>query len=104
MISTMLFIYNPHQFVEKHFPLRTPQTHSHHYDLIENNPELWNHYSKVFGVNYRSALESLPYFSVPNGSMIPDIMHDVLEGLLPLEINNLLKVLGAFPMFINLMD
>ena len=32
------------------------------------------------------------YFSVASGALLPDIMHDVLEGALPYEIKLMLKV------------
>ena len=32
------------------------------------------------------------YFRVAEGAMIPDIMHDLLEGVLPLELKLILKV------------
>ena len=51
------------------------KSYSHQCNLIENVSELSNHYSTVFGINFRSPLESLSYFSVADGSLIPDIMH-----------------------------
>ena len=54
--------------------------------------ELTSHYSTVFGINHRSPLEPLSHFSVASGALLPDIMHDVLEGALPLEIKHMLKV------------
>ena len=38
--------------------------------------------SKEFGINRRSVLDSLNYFSVCSGALVPDVMHDVLEGTL----------------------
>ena len=80
------------QFVESAFTIRTFKSYSHQCNLIENVSELSNHYSTVFGINFRSPLESLSYFSVADASLIPDIMHDVLEGALPLEMKCMLKV------------
>ena len=60
--------------------------------MIESGSELASHYSTTFGINNRSHLESLSYFSVAEGAMIPDVMHDVLEGVLPLELKLILKV------------
>ena len=51
------------------------------------------HYSLVYGVNHRALLQSLTHFSLTSGALIPDIMHDILEGMLPLEVKCLLKVL-----------
>jgi len=53
------------------------------------------HYSLIYGVNHHALLGSLAYFSVTSGALIPDIMHDVLEGVLPLEVKLILKV-GTF--------
>ena len=50
------------------------------------------HYSLIYGVNRRALLDSLHYFSVASGALIPDIMHDILEGALPYEIKLMLKV------------
>ena len=47
----------------------------------------------MYGINYRSPLDSLSNFEVAEGAMIPGIMHDILEGVLPLEMKNMLKVL-----------
>lgn len=74
------------------FTLQTSDSYSHYCNLIEHIPELSGHYSTVFGINCRSPLESLPHFSVAEGSMIPNIMHDVLEGVLPIEIKSMLQV------------
>ena len=79
--------------MEKYLVLRTQVSYSHHCDLIETAPELAEHYSTVYGINYRSPLDSLSNFEVAEGAMIPDIMHDILEGVLPLEMKNMLKVL-----------
>lgn len=39
----------------------------------------------------RSLLSELKYFDVVGGSLIPDIMHDVLEGLLQYEAKLMLR-------------
>lgn len=51
-----------------------------------------SHYSTTFGINNRSSLESLSFFSVAHGAMIPDVMHDILEGVIPVELKLMLKV------------
>jgi hypothetical protein len=61
--------------------------------LIETVPELSSHYSTVYGINCHSPLQELNGFSVVEGGMIPDLIHDILEGALPLELKNMLKVL-----------
>jgi len=50
------------------------------------------HYSLVYGVNRHALLHNLSYFSLTSGALVPDIMHDILEGVLPLEVKLMLKV------------
>ena len=83
------------QFLESHFHLRSTVEHSRHCDLLERQDlptEDKIHYSKTYGVNRRSLLHNLKYFDVTSGALIPDIMHDILEGALPLELKLMLKV------------
>ena len=47
--------------------------------------------SKECGINRNSVLNDLKYFHVCNGSLIPDIMHDVLEGVLQYEVKLMLQ-------------
>lgn len=67
----------------------------HHCLLIEGSdipvPDR-QHYSITFGVNRLALLNSLDYFDVTSGALLPDVMHDVLEGALPLEMKLMLKV------------
>ena len=86
------------QFVESHFEIRSDQTHSDHCDLLEQDglsAADRQHFSLVYGVNRRALLNSLEYFSVASGALVPDIMHDVLEGALPLEVKAMLKVTAS---------
>ena len=39
----------------------------------------------------RSVLSELKYFDVTSGSLMPDVMHDVLEGVLQVEAKLLLR-------------
>lgn len=50
------------------------------------------HYSLVYGINRRALLSTLTFFDIASGSLIPDIMHDILEGALPLEVKLMLQV------------
>lgn len=45
----------------------------------------------TYGVNRESILNSLLYFDVANECVVPDLMHDVLEGYLPYKIKLMLK-------------
>ena len=44
-----------------------------------------------YGINRKSVLTQLKYFDICNGGLIPDLMHDMLEGLLPYETKLVLK-------------
>ena len=48
------------------------------------------HYSTVYGLT----ADSLDYFSVTSGALVPDIMHNILEGSLPLEVKLMLRGLA----------
>ncbi|CAI8047453.1 hypothetical protein GBAR_LOCUS26222 [Geodia barretti] len=83
------------KFVESQFTLRTDERHSYHCDVLDRqdlSSADKQHFSLVYGVNRRALLHTLSYFSVASGALIPDIMHDVLEGALPLEVKLMLKV------------
>lgn len=84
--------------MESAFQLRSPQEHLHQCNLIEDDnlsASDHQHYSTTFGVNRRALLDNLCYFDVVSGALIPDIMHDILEGVLPLEVKLMLKVIHA---------
>ena len=61
--------------------LRTPEDHDQRCTEVEGNAAL----SKEHGINSRSLLNELQFFHVASGALLPDIMHDVLEGALPYE-------------------
>lgn len=58
---------------------------------MEDNPPLHDHFSMTYGVNRESILNSLEYFNVADGCIIPDLMHDMLEGYLPYKTKLMLK-------------
>ncbi len=47
--------------------------------------------SKEHGNNSNSVLNELKYFHVCSGALVPDVMHDMLEGVLQYELKLLLK-------------
>ena len=47
--------------------------------------------SVKYGINRRSILEDVRHFSVAGKTLAHDFMHDILEGVLPLEIKLLLN-------------
>jgi len=61
--------------------IRTPEQHKEDCKLLKNDRSL----SKEFGINRKSVLNKLKYFKVASGALVPDIMHDVLEGILLLQ-------------------
>lgn len=84
------------QFVESEFTLRSAEEHAHHCALLERDdiPSLdHQHYSITYGVNRRALLDTLRYVDITSGILLPDIMHDILEGALPFEIKLMLKVI-----------
>ena len=48
--------------------------------------------SKKFGINHNSILNELTYFHVCDG-LLPDIMHDILEGTLQYEVKLMLQIM-----------
>ena len=64
------------QFSEKHFELWNKATHQHQCSLVHQK----------FGINHNSILNELAYFHVCDGSLLLDIMHDILEGTLQYEV------------------
>ena len=91
------------QFVESQFQLRSSDEHSDHCDLLEMEDLSsldHQHFSTTFGINHRTLLGRLRYFSVTSGALLPDIMHDILEGALPLELKCMLKVQSYFFLFV----
>ena len=47
-------------------------------------------HSREYGINQCSILNQLRYFSVVSGALVPDVMHDLLEGVLQYEVKLLL--------------
>ena len=69
--------------------LRSDDKHHRECDLVDG--PLHGHYSKTYGINRRSILLDVPHFSMFNGGLPHDIMHDVLEGVASLELLLLLR-------------
>lgn len=78
------------QFHESQLSLRTRDTHKDHCTGLDG--PLKDHFSTTYGILCESILNSSRYFHIVDG-MIPDIMHDILEGTLQLHIKWLLKYL-----------
>ena len=74
------------QFTEDQFQLRTRASHNRHCQLVQNDQTL----ASTYGVKRTSILNQSRYFHVVDGLDL-DVMHDQLEGVLPLEIKLLLQ-------------
>ena len=75
------------QFEEEHFVLRSRAQHLEHCDLLEDEEDDYVENSRDVGVNHRSILLDLQYFDMCSGALLPDVMHDVLEGALQYEVS-----------------
>ena len=76
-------------FTSDDFIPRTAREHEKH--LLKLNGPTAEHFSKTYGVNTKSALLSVKHFSMLGGGLPHDAMHDILEGMAPLEIKLMLK-------------
>ena len=86
------------QFFEHQFILRTKALHQEHCAKLAEDASA----SKEYGINRDSILNELKYFHVCDGSMVPDVMHDVLEGLLQYEIKLMLQELVYTESYVSL--
>lgn len=76
------------QFRARDFTPRTPESYDYQCGLIEEGP-LHDEDSTTYGINYRSVLNELDNFHA--ASQLPqDVMHVLLEGLIPYEISLML--------------
>ena len=66
--------------------MRTREMYDRHAVLVSSDPES----ASVYGVKRQSALNNSKFFHVVNG-LPSDIMHDILEGVLPLHVNVMLR-------------
>ena len=72
--------------------MRTRETHAH--QCADLDGPLHNHYATAYGLHRDLALNTLSFFHVTEG-LIPDIMHDCLEGCVQYEVKELLKHLSS---------
>jgi hypothetical protein len=71
------------------FIARNTESHKQQCALIEG--PAGPHYSKTYGINNHSALLGVKYYSIFDGGLPFDTLHDILEGIAPLEIKHLMK-------------
>ena len=69
--------------------LRSKRKHCSECDLLQG--PLFDHYSKTYGINRRASLLDVSHFPMFHGGLAHDAMHDILEGLAPLEMLLLLR-------------
>lgn len=74
------------QFTHDQYQLRTRASHNRHCQLVHDDQTLFS----TYGVKRSSILNQSRYFHVVDGLDL-DVMHDQLEGVLPLEIKLLLQ-------------
>lgn len=74
-------------FTDRFLIPRTPETHELHCESLDTT--LTKHFSTLYGIRSKSVFSPLKYFHIIGG-LVPDIMHDLLEGALPLVICELL--------------
>lgn len=68
--------------------LRTKTVHAYHLQCVEDDP----HCRSVYGVTGPCAFNKLSYFDTTN-AFPPDVMHDFLEGVIPLVLKSVVKAL-----------
>lgn len=78
------------QFLAKDFTPRTAESYDYHCSLLDS--PLSKEYSTTYGINFCSPLNDLAYFHVAD-QLPQDIMHILLEGVIPYE---LLLMLTSF--------
>ena len=71
------------------FVLRNPVNYEYHCSLLSG--VLREADSVTYGINYESTLNQLDDFSVGSGQLPQDVMHILLEGVLPYTIKTMLQ-------------
>ena len=69
--------------------MRTPANYDYHCLLLEG--PLAEADSVTYGINYDSVLNKLEHFHVCNNQLPQDIMHVLLEGVIPYNLKAMLK-------------
>ena len=87
-INCMHACLNISQFAVEELQLRTMESHTRHCNALGG--ALDGHFATTYGVARNSILNTLQNLNVING-LPPNIMHDVMEGVLPLEVKLMLN-------------
>ena len=78
-------------FSEDDFEPRSLKKHLYQCDVIHNCPHaLKDHYKTAYGINRKSILTEFPHFDMIQQTP-PDVMHILLEGVIPLTLQALTK-------------
>ena len=77
------------QFTEGDFQLQNLSDHIDQCEALEGAKATRK--LVEFGINCKSILTTLHYFDICSGVLVPDVMHDVLEGVLQYETKLLLN-------------
>lgn len=91
-----------YQYRESDFVLRTPASYNYHCSLLSG--PLAEADSVTYGVNYESALNRLQDFHVCNNQLPQDIMHIILEGVVPYTIKAMLHSYISVKRYFTLYD
>ena len=76
-------------FTSSGFELRTEDKHLEQCQNLDGPTA--SHYSKTYGINRKSSLLDIVHFSMFGVGLPHDAMHDILEGIAPLEIKLLIS-------------
>lgn len=85
------------KFTEQQFVLRSKEEHEK--QCVEVEHDTTGQKSKEYGINRRSVFCDLEHFDVCS-CLLPDIMHDMLEGVLQYEVKLMLQVQNSMYVYI----
>lgn len=71
------------------FVMRTPESYDYHCSLMAGS--LAEADSVTYGINYKSELNKLEDFHVCNNQLPQDMMHILLEGVIPYSVKAMLQ-------------
>ena len=88
------------QFKESELQLRSKEAYKSH--IADLDGPLHDHIATTYGVTEKSILNSSRYFHVIEG-LVPDIMHNILEGTLQVSLKCLINYLIRDQKFFSLL-
>ena len=77
-------------FVSESFTKRCDSSHKERLKMLDTPAR--DQFSKTYGINKDSILLNVQYYSMFNGGLPHDIMHDLLEGVASCEVKHLLSI------------